>query len=133
MANTPIRRRKLGAAPVPEDWMTQLLRKLAISLKKIFGETYFNVKHESIEDVFTGQISVGTTVRQIVPPNPNRNCLTIKNHGSGSVWIGSYEVTTTTGYKLPLTAGDNVLALDYSWGAVYAISDSSATISFIEE
>jgi len=102
----------------------------------MLSNTVLIVKTAVREDVTTRQINVPANnnvdyATNIVTPNKDRTSLTLRNTGSNDVYIGSYGVTTTTGFLIKNT--DQPLVLKNTWGAIYAISVSGSTISYIEE
>jgi hypothetical protein len=109
----------------------RLLKMLAM-----LASTILIVKTTVREDVRTGQINIPANnnvdyAANIITPNRDRTSLTLRNTGSNDVYIGSYGVTTTTGFLLKNT--DQPFVLKNTWGALYAISVSGSTISYIEE
>jgi len=54
----------------------------------------------------------------VLPENPGRRTVTVKNEGANDVFIGGEDVTTDNGYRL--AAGD-ALTLELS-GALYAVT-----------
>jgi len=102
----------------------------------MLANTILIVKTTIREDIRTGQINVPANddveyPANIVTPNKDRTSLTLRNTGSNDVYIGSYNVTTTTGFLIKNT--DQPLILKNTWGAIYAISVSGSTVSYIEE
>ena len=76
----------------------------------------------------TGQVSVGVSATQIIAANAARKGVLIFNAGTATVYIGAAGVTTAAGHILP--AGASVTLPTVS--AVYGISTSSQTVSFME-
>jgi len=105
-----------------ESWIRKVLAMLA--------NTLLTVRLTAREDISTGQIYVDTEVRLIVAPNPNRLSVILRNTASGNVYIGSDNVTSTTGYVLRQWES---VTLDKTWGGLYAIAETTANVSFIEE
>lgn len=135
MAN--LKRKTLGAAPVKKSWIPTIIEQIKSLLTSLLPTLIFKIVTASIEDVYTNQINIpaaGSAPTLIITANPKRNSLQLKNIGSGSVWIGSYNVSTKNGYKLTSTIGDSTLTLIYSYGAVWGINDTGGTtVQFIEE
>ena len=107
----------------------RLLKMLAM-----LASTILIVKTTIREDVRTGQINVLASSdypQNILSPNKDRTSLILRNTGSNDVYIGSYGVTSTTGFLIKNT--DQPLVLKNTWGAVYAVSASGTTVSYIEE
>jgi len=79
----------------------------------------------------TNQVSVGLTATQIAAARSARGAITIVNHGTNPVYIGTGSVSATTGLLLPGVVGASV-TLPYN-GQVSGIATGGAqTVSFLE-
>jgi hypothetical protein len=86
---------------------------------------------ETYTSLATGQISVASSVTQIVPARAGRKEVTIANHGTTAVYIGGAAVTSATGLFLAGVQGQGITIT--GGAAVYAITASgSQTVSFLE-
>jgi hypothetical protein len=82
----------------------------------------------------TGQVSVDTTAggKQIAAARSTRRTITVVNHGTTDVYVGSSGVSTSTGVLLLGTKGAAVTLC--TTAAVYGIVGSGTqTISYFEE
>jgi len=99
----------------------------------MLANTTVTIRTTAREDISSGQVFVDNIQpRGIISPNPSRLSITLRNVGTKNVYIGSYGVTSTTGFLL---RSYESLTLDKTWGALYGISDDVAgsVIAFIEE
>lgn len=80
--------------------------------------------------VLTGQVTVGTTPTQIVPPR-SRNGVSFVQMSGSDVFLGDSSVTTTTGVLLTGVKGTpmNWVGNDAFYGIV---ASGNATVSFAE-
>lgn len=79
----------------------------------------------------TNQVSVALTATQIAAARSARGAITIVNHGTNPVYIGTGSVTATTGILLPGVVGASI-TLPYN-GQVSGIATGGAqTVSFLE-
>jgi len=96
----------------------------------MLANTILSVRLSFNEDIYTGQINVSSTVVNILSPNGKRLSVTLRITGS-NCYIGSYGVSTTTGFLLQST--DQPIKLVNMWGAIYAVSSGTSVVHFIEE
>lgn len=83
------------------------------------------------------QIDVNTTVTRIIPSNPRRTSLVIRNIGDYNIYLGTdNQVTTTNGFKI---APGNIVSFSKDFGdnpelEFYAIAESGASrIAYLEQ
>lgn len=81
--------------------------------------------------IATNQISVGTSPTLISSARTGRTALTIVNHGTTDVFIGTSNVSNTSGILLTGTRGQT-LVFDGSASVYGIVSSGTQTVSFVE-
>lgn len=83
----------------------------------------------------TSQVTVTASITPLVPANPNRNFLEIRNNGTGPIFIAgtttSPTLSTTTGHQI--NGGGVFTMQDPHWtGPIYGIATSSFSASYVD-
>lgn len=124
---------KICSAAVPTNSSGQELATLGNPFRiDPTGTTTQPTSAVSRANLATNQVSVAATATLVVAARAGRDSVTVENHGTTDVYVGSSSgVTTSTGILLPGTKGA-AITLSYS-GAVYAIvATGTQTVSYAE-
>jgi hypothetical protein len=84
-----------------------------------------------LTNLATGQVSVALTATQIAAARSARGAITIVNHGTNPVYIGTGSVTAATGILLPGVVGASITLL-YGGQVAGIATGGVQTVSFLE-
>ena len=105
-----------------------MIRKLLIALAASVAVTLPALALYNIT-----QVSVGTSATQILPERGGRRAVTLINHGTTDVYIGTTNtVTSSNGALLTGTEGASI-RIEGAVQAIYGIAGTAQAIGVIEE
>ena len=112
------------ALPDSPTWQDSVVPGVAVS-----GLTAEAVSETSRTSFSTAQVSVGATPTLIAAARVGRDLVTVINHGTTLIFIGSASVTITTGFLLPANAAITIPTTAAIYGVVAA---ATQTVSVLE-
>jgi hypothetical protein len=81
--------------------------------------------------IAASQVSIGTSATLAADARPTRSAVTIENTGTTAVYIGTSDVTTTTGMLLPGVVGASITI--NSRAPIYGVvATGTATVTILD-